>query len=306
MTKNNELETLRMICFKDLYRIVKSIYKWDGLEGIPVGYIEDSLLFNTSLIFFKYNDKLMAGTGSCEGINHYGLPIYYNLMSPAMEASQIKMKYTLGEDAVLLRSDEPFSFSTNNNVSMFMFQPNGAMSDISIIWYYADMLANVRMTQRLNMKALRQPFVIATTPENEMSVKAMYSDIDDYKDAIFTQKTKKKDLTQSNAISDNFDVMNLKVDYNIDRLEDQYNNIRNKCLSYFGVNNYQTDKKERSIVDEVNANNTQIELATQRNLQLREEAAEKTNKLFGTNITVKLSSDVYTNTTLEREDETNA
>ncbi|MBO5713125.1 MAG: hypothetical protein J6R88_02845, partial [Clostridia bacterium] len=56
-------------------------------------------------------------------------------------------------------------------------------------------------------------------------------------------------------------------------------------------NNANTDKKERLITDEANANNQFIDSCTEMFLESRQRAVDEINKKFGTNITVELRTE---------------
>ena len=59
-------------------------------------------------------------------------------------------------------------------------------------------------------------------------------------------------------------------------------------IKRYGINNANTDKRERLITDEVNANNQLVQLCGDTGLLCRKQACEKFNKLYGTNIDVEL------------------
>jgi len=62
-------------------------------------------------------------------------------------------------------------------------------------------------------------------------------------------------------------------------------------MSLFGINNSNQDKKERLVADEVAANNDQVAVMRAINLNARQEACTKINRLFGTNIWVEYKTD---------------
>ena len=80
--------------------------------------------------------------------------------------------------------------------------------------------------------------------------------------------------------------------------------IENNMYTRFGINNAMQDKKERMVVDEVNAKNDQISLSQSISLDYRQFAIDEINKLFSLNIIVKKKgegsedeqSDQYTET----------
>ena len=65
-------------------------------------------------------------------------------------------------------------------------------------------------------------------------------------------------------------------------------NLWNEALTFLGIKNANTDKRERLITAEVDANDQNIQSNLQIMLTARERAAEKINKLFGLNIKVTI------------------
>ena len=61
----------------------------------------------------------------------------------------------------------------------------------------------------------------------------------------------------------------------------------NEALTFLGINNANTDKKERLITDEVRANDEQLYIARQIMLNARKQACDEINKMFGLNIDVE-------------------
>ena len=62
----------------------------------------------------------------------------------------------------------------------------------------------------------------------------------------------------------------------------------NECMSFLGLNNANTDKKERMITDEVNANNELIEMFLWVMLNTRQEACREIKEKFGIDVQVKV------------------
>ena len=82
----------------------------------------------------------------------------------------------------------------------------------------------------------------------------------------------------------------LRIDAPIvfDKLRIEKTNIWNEAMSFMGLNNANTDKRERLVDDEVNANNEQIEASIEVMLASRQQACEEINKMFDLNISVEL------------------
>lgn len=69
---------------------------------------------------------------------------------------------------------------------------------------------------------------------------------------------------------------------------DIYDKYKHEFLTYYGINNTETEKKERLITDEVNSNNEVIQCGYYGHLfRHREEFAKRYNKLFGQNLIIK-------------------
>ena len=95
--------------------------------------------------------------------------------------------------------------------------------------------------------------------------------------------------------------INLNIPYLVDKLQAAKHDIINECYTLLGISNANTDKKERLIVDEVNANDGQILATTNNMLMMRQLACDQINKMFGLNVSVKLrtasggDNDAFTN-----------
>ena len=64
-------------------------------------------------------------------------------------------------------------------------------------------------------------------------------------------------------------------------------------MTRYGINNANTDKRERLNTDEVNANNQLVSLSGDIGLLCRKEACKKFNNLYGTNIDVKMRREIF-------------
>ena len=83
------------------------------------------------------------------------------------------------------------------------------------------------------------------------------------------------------------EVFDLKVNSHIMDLQLYKRQLKNEALSYFGLNNANTDKKERLISSEVESNNEEIETARNIMLNARKQACQMINEMFGLNIDVR-------------------
>ena len=59
-----------------------------------------------------------------------------------------------------------------------------------------------------------------------------------------------------------------------------------EAMTYFGVENSNTEKKERLVSTEIQANKGTVDISRQTGLKARRDAAEKINRMFGQNVEV--------------------
>ena len=90
---------------------------------------------------------------------------------------------------------------------------------------------------------------------------------------------------------DGINVLRTDAPFVSDKLEEYKRNVWSEALSFLGINNVMTEKKERLVTGEVEANNQLIDLSAQVGLLTRQQAADKFNILYpGHNIKVRQRS----------------
>ena len=93
-------------------------------------------------------------------------------------------------------------------------------------------------------------------------------------------------------LSNNLNVLNTSAPYIVDKLDLHKHEIINDALTVLGINNANTDKKERLITDEVQSNNELISYQLNCFYKFRKQAADIINDKFGLDISVSLNKDV--------------
>ena len=94
---------------------------------------------------------------------------------------------------------------------------------------------------------------------------------------------KKDDLTQ-----DDIYYNHVKETYIANDVQLLKQSIKNEFLTEIGLNNANTDKRERLITDEVNANNEEIRANVQHWIDSIREGMRRANELFDLNLTIDL------------------
>lgn len=265
-------KTCNSVSFNEhrLFNLLKLLtmnrFKWENLpEGIESRHIEEAL-FNTGQVAF-HEDKiyglLVLPCASSGQLNIYGDPVEFVLTGHGFH-KQVKVN-----DLVRIR---------NNDTST---------PSIIHVKYYTEYLSNLETLMDDNLRQQRYPFIITTTKQNEFTMKNLYKKIEEGEDAIFVDER----LSQGGDLGIN--VLQTGVPFLLDKLQEHKNDVTNELMTWLGLNNANTDKKERMLVDEVNVNNTHILMNLDLEYKNRQKACEEINKKYGLNITVKKAIDEF-------------
>ena len=109
-------------------------------------------------------------------------------------------------------------------------------------------------------------------------------------------------------LSNKLNVLRTDAPFIVDKLEEHKHNLWNDCMTFLGINNANTSKKERLITSEVESNDQLINYYLNCFYKTRKIAADKINEKYGLNIKVELNKDVLellaeTREPLVKEDE---
>ena len=90
-----------------------------------------------------------------------------------------------------------------------------------------------------------------------------------------------------NLDTNDISVLNTTAPIVFDKLQIQKTNVLNECLTFLGINNANTDKRERLVTNEVESNNEMIQVNSDVMLEARKQACKEINEMFGLNISVE-------------------
>ena len=232
-----------------------NMFEWDNLpDGIETRHIEKPLI-ELGFSFF-YNDDEYGFV--CLPCTITGFNIYNEPTRVTINNQIIHKTMNIDEGVLIL----------NNDLRTGLYP---------IIMNYASRLSEIETSINTNIYQQKFPFIVECSKDNEMSVRQMIKNIHENEPYILVKKK--------------LDLMDIKIDdlsvpYVADKLLEDKKKIENELLTLLGLNNV-TDKKERLIVDEANANNDYINRNVDLLYKNRKLACEKINEKFGLNINVK-------------------
>lgn len=166
----------------------------------------------------------------------------------------------------------------NNKDSVLIFNNYLHTPSILTIQLYAMRLYEIERAIEVNVKAQKTPVAILCDETERLSYENLYKDYDGNQPIIMGSKSG-LDLGNVKAI-------NTTAPFVADKLNTLKRQIWNEALTFFGIENNNSEKRERLVSDEVISNMGGVEAQRYIMLNARREAAEKINKMFGTNIEV--------------------
>lgn len=232
-------------------------FKWDNLpEGLTSRKIEQFLIEHGQVFFHKTEQGTILCL-PCSGTKEYNIynePTHYHVFGNRYN------KDISIDEGVLIR---------NNSL---------ATCDSDDLLLFAERINEVEQTMDVNLFQQNTPYVFLCDSNERLTFKNILQQVKDFKYAIFGRKSLKMQST---------DVLPTKAEYLLDRLQDHKTALMNELLTFLGINNSNADKKERLLVDEVNANNDFILVNIDHMFEERKKAVDEINKKFDLNIIVE-------------------
>lgn len=183
---------------------------------------------------------------------------------------------------VRLINTRAVKFITNRELELdkevvVIFAQKNHKSVFSSIEAKLNEIVDIEMKKRLARKAQAQPWMFTFSPEDVEQAKVLEQQLEDdapYMFVPFQDVDKVKGITSG-------------APYIVDKFEQDRQKAENDVLTMLGVNNVGVgEKKEHLVVDEINANNEDVE---QRSISFKselEEAFDRVNSIFNKSISI--------------------
>lgn len=243
-----------------------SLFKWKGLDDVAgfgaSRFLEISLYENGRACFLK-DDKLgylALKVNPSDKLNVYNLP-------EKVMAWSIGYNKTLPFDNVVYIMNNELELPTSNTLSLFAYR-----------------LYETERTIDVNLIAQKTPVLIEGDTKTILTLKNVYMQYSGNTPFIFGNK--------QFDISNKLNVLKTDAPYLVDKLEIHKHEIWNEALTYLGIDNANTDKKERLITDEVESNNDLISYYLNCFYRTRKQACDLINERYGLNIEIELNKEI--------------
>lgn len=272
----NNQDTATMYMWR-LMEIAMSVFKWKGLpKGVDERMMEFWLLRDGFVGFFydealKHDDKRRAPEG-------------YAVLPMMIQGSWDMYEYPKERRAYAVNG---FNYECDEDNSVIVFNNYLRVPMWMTLWQYAFRLAECQRTIDINMRQQRTARLIACDEKEKLTWENISKEVDEGKPWIHAYKG--LDL-------DNLKSIDTSVPFVANEVQVYKHQLWNEALTFLGVENVNTDKKERLISDEVINNMGDVESQRFVRLNARKQACDEINELFGLDVDVEFRSGVYIRT----------
>ena len=255
-----------LMYYNRLLELAINMFEWKGLPtSVDERFLELTLVSDGYAVYF---DDEVLGNLCLQCMIGGNLDVYRIPIERTAYA-------TNGYQARLTSADSVIIFNNYTHTNCLL--------DIEM---YARRLYEIERTIDVNVIAQKTPLIVRADENQRLTLKNLYMQYDGNEPFIFGDK--QLDM-------DGIKVLKTDAPYIADKLNILKRQIWNEALTYLGIENSNTEKKERLVSDEVTTNLGAVEAQRFCRLNARRQAAEKINAMFGTNISVD-----YRQTTVER------
>lgn len=237
-----------------LEMLATSLFKWENLDKVAgfgaSRFLESSLYQYGKACFVKDKTKgfMVLNANPSDKLNIYYLPEKINAWS--MDYNKM---YPLDEVVYIMNNN--MCLPTKDSITLFAYR-----------------LYDNERVMDTNLNALRTPVLIEGDTKSALTLKNLYMKYEGNEPFIFGNK----DFQISNKLN----VLKTDAPYLLDKLESHKHELWNDAMTYLGIDNANTSKKERLITDEVESNNELINYYLGCFYNTRKQACDMINEMF--------------------------
>lgn len=249
--------------YNRLMELSMSMFEWKNLpDTVDERYLELGLFSSGCMVFFKDDviGELALNMTYQGGFDIYGEPTRRRAYSRYNQ-----FQTTLDKDNSVIIWNNMLRTNSALDVQMFAYR-----------------LYNLDRIVDINANAQKTPVLITCDEKQKLTMKNLYMQYEGNYPVIFGD---------SNLDIKSLSVLKTDAPFVSDKIYDLKVKIWNEALTYLGISNINTTKKERMITDEVIRNQGGTIASRYSRLDSRRRAVKKINKMFGLNITVDYRED---------------
>lgn len=244
--KPKEVNTLaiRTEFYKDyLWRVFLGSVHVEVPEHWNIDYVRRALFLGGAFCVTNWQGVIIPAAFNVTKRNAWKYPI------EIQSRDEVAFGYrTPGKDAAIIYLNDSWSGTT---------YARGIDDTITV---FAEKLSNADGAIDVNLLNSRAAFIFQADNQPEaVTLKSLFTKVMNGEPAVFWRKQKKTLPGEDNKLP--IVTLPIKNNYVADLIQEEKRAIVNEFLTMIGINNNNSEKKERQLVDEVNANNEEISAA---------------------------------------------
>lgn len=253
--------------YNRLQELAMNSFKWKGLpDSVDERFLEYCLYWYGYCLYF--NDDVLGNlalTCTIGGeLDVYRIPIYRRAYA-----------------------NNGYQKDCDKNNSVLIFNNYLHTPTDLTIRMYARRLYEIQRAIDVNIKRQKTPQIVLANEQQMLTMQNLFEKYDGNQPFIFGYK----DMIPA---MDGIVSIDTTAPFVADKLRIEFHNVWNEALTFCGIENSNSDKRERLVSAEVGGNYGHVEAERNVMLNMRRRAAEEINKMFGTNIEPVFNSGLVT------------
>lgn len=265
-----------------LYDLAVSVFEWKNLpKGINERMIERFLLAN-GMALFVYDEGIREDPMQRSPEGYAMMQMTFSGQFDIYNIPEKRMAYSGNSNHSCMEFD-----SSN---SVICFNDNLGTPTFWTLDLYAKRLWRLERCIDVNIEQQKTPRIVKCSEKQRLTMKNLFAQVDGFMPTVWADK----DLDLSGV-----EVLDTSSPFVAHDLQVVKHQIWNEALTFLGIENTNTDKKERMVADEVLGNMGDVEAQRFTRLNCRKQFCEEVNELFGLDIDVDFRSGMYIRTDKE-------
>lgn len=257
-----------------LLDLAMSVFEWKNLpEGVDPRMLEMWLLQNGFCVFFYDEDLKYSSNGEA--------PEGYAVLQCMIAGHWDMYNYPLDRRAYAVNGLNVELDETN---SVLIFNDYLRVPMFPTLQLYAQRLAEIDRTIDVNVMNQKTPKIIRCTDKQRLTFQNLMMQVQGNMYWIMSDK---------NVDLKDIDILDVSAPYVANELQILKHQYWNEALTFLGVENVTTQKKERLITSEVFTQMGDVEAQRFTRLNARKLACKQINELFGLEIDCDFRSGIY-------------
>lgn len=259
---NGQWTTRTMVYRELLETTIRGLFKITAPDDWDEDYILSLLIHDGSFAIAKTVSGILPLRTSYSGLNYMNYPVNCVISVPVLP----EMELSIGTECEIIY--------LQRNRSGYGFYTYDSLIDIT-----AERLASADACIDINLMNSRVAYIAeAETKAQAASIKEAYSRVTNGEPLVVVRKGSTNGAMATDGLNVFFN--SVKNNFIADVVQDEKRSIVNEFLTWVGINNANTDKRERLVTGEVDSNNDELSCNIAHFKRILSKQVKKVKKLY--------------------------